>query len=55
MVIFIIQLVLALSTAHIAMGKGRNPIGWFFIGCIPYGLGLLVALLVAPISSPQQK
>lgn len=51
MFIFIVQFMLAIGTAYVAATKGRNPIGWFFIGCIPYGLGLGIAFLVPPISS----
>lgn len=42
-------------TAIVAKNKGRNPVGWFFIGFIFSLLGLILAYLVPAVGGADYK
>ena len=46
----IIPVIFGFASASMAKGKNRNPILWFFIGCLlcPFALALIVLLKPAP-------
>lgn len=44
-----LHVVMAILAAIIAAGKGRNAVGWFFIGLISSCLGVLVVLILPDV------
>lgn len=45
--IWVVLLIIGLACAAIANGKGRNPVGWFFIGFFFGLIGLIIACVVS--------
>lgn len=56
MPVLILWTVFALIPAAIASGKGRSPIGWFFIGVLisPILAAVIVAILPSPALEQQR-
>ena len=54
--IFVLWIVFALIPAAIASGKGRSPVGWFFIGVLlsPILAAVIVAVLPSPVVEQQR-
>jgi hypothetical protein len=51
---WIIALIFGLGTALIANSKGRNPVGWFFIGFIIGIIGLIIVLCMSNLNEERQ-
>jgi hypothetical protein len=45
---FIFLIGLAYLTAYVAQKKGRNFFGWFAIGLLTGGIGVIIALILPP-------
>lgn len=56
MPILILWIVFALIPAVIAIGKGRSPVGWFFIGVLlsPILAAVIVSVLPSPAVEQQR-
>jgi VIT1/CCC1 family predicted Fe2+/Mn2+ transporter len=50
----IVMLVFGFTTARVAGEKGRNAVGWFFIGFFLSLLGLAIALALLPVQYYEQ-
>jgi hypothetical protein len=50
----ILMLVFGFTTARVAAEKGRNAVGWFFIGFLLSLLGLAIALALLPAQYYEQ-
>ena len=46
--VFVLLLLFAIFTAVVAGKKGRNALGWFFIGLFTGIFGLAIALAILP-------
>ena len=51
---WIILLVFGLATAFIANSKGRNPVGWFFVGFLLGLIGLIIGLCMSNLNEERQ-
>jgi type II secretory pathway pseudopilin PulG len=52
---FVVAAIFGIICALIAYSKGRNPIGWFFIGFLIGVFGLILVLVVSNLKEARQK
>ncbi|HWQ22215.1 MAG TPA: hypothetical protein VN478_05770 [Clostridia bacterium] len=53
-VVLAAMIVFGVTTARVARDKGRNPVGWFFIGFFLLLSGLALALVMVPAGHCQE-